>query len=179
MLASLILIGAMLAPPEVAVVRASQMIVGEGAEGMSAAINRMVGGIVSYVSWPGRPEASALTLCQIGTPRLAGHIDPEMTGRHLVSVRRTTAGAAIAGDGCDILFLGRVSAADRLKLIEWVRHRPVLTITDDDPACLYGAMFCLASQPDGLSFLVNLDAIGRSTLRVDPRVLKIGGGKSR
>jgi hypothetical protein len=52
----------------------------------------------------------------------------------------------------------------------------VLTVTDDDPDCLRGAMFCLAPRPGGLGFSVNLDAIGRGGLRVDPRVLKIGQG---
>src|SRR3546814_2028331 len=65
---------------------------------------------------------------------------------------------------------------DRQRLIGWVRGRAVLTVTDDDPACLYGAMVCLARRPAGLGFSVNLDAIGRGPLRVDPRVLQIGRG---
>ena len=55
-----------------------------------------------------------------------------------------------------------------------MRGRPVLTITDDDPGCSFGAMFCLRARAPGVSFSVNLDAIGRGTLRIDPRVLKIG-----
>ena len=35
-------------------------------------------------------------------------------------------------------------------------------------------MFCLNAQGQRLSFSVNLDSIGRGTVRVDPRVLKIG-----
>lgn len=89
-------------------------------------------------------------------------------------VRRTTTAAATGGGDCDILYLGRMPAEDRRRLIAWVRDRPVLTISDDDPDCLYGAMFCLAAKPGGIGFSVNLDAIGRGPLRIDPRVLKIG-----
>ncbi|HWT43218.1 MAG TPA: YfiR family protein, partial [Sphingopyxis sp.] len=92
-----------------------------------------------------------------------------------VIVRRTTA-AAVTPE-CDILFLGRMPVADRRQLIAWVRGRPILTITDDDAACIYGAMFCLNSRAASLSFSVNLDAIGRGPLRIDPRVLRIGRGE--
>jgi hypothetical protein len=34
-------------------------------------------------------------------------------------------------------------------------------------------MFCLQVAPDRLSFLLNVDAIARSPLRVDPRVLRL------
>jgi len=51
---------------------------------------------------------------------------------------------------------------------------PDLTITDDDAACIYGAMFCLSNRGMNLSFSVNLDAIARGPLRIDPRVLSIG-----
>lgn len=160
---------------------ASQTIVEDGVDGLTRAVNRMLGGIITYVRWPGGDDRSR-TLCVVGTPRLTDRIAPGVPGRGpAVSVRRMTAAAVTVGDDCDILFLGRMPAEDRRRLIEWVRGRAVLTISDDDPACLYGAMFCLARKAEGLSFSVNLDAIGRGPLRVDPRVLKIGqsdGGAS-
>src|SRR3546814_6947987 len=79
-----------------------------------------------------------------------------------------TAAAVMAGGDCDLLFLGRMPAGDRQRLNGWVRGRAVLTITDDDPACLYGAMFCLVRKPAGLGFSAHLGAIGRGPLRVDP-----------
>jgi len=173
-LASLFLIGATFATPQMSVQAASQMIVEDGAGGMTGAVNRMIGGIISYVTWPDRAQATPLTLCRIGTPRLAENIAPAVPGIPSVTVRRTTASDAIAKGDCDILFLGRMPVADRSRLIEWVHRRAVLTLTDDDPSCLYGAMFCLAGGSARLSFAVNLDAIARGPLRVDPRVLKIG-----
>lgn len=173
MLASIFLIGAVFATPQMSVQAASQTIVEDGSDGMARAVNRMIGGIITYVRWPDGRSGGARTLCLVGTPRLTDRVAPDVPGGRSVTVRRTTAAAAMAG-GCNILFLGRMPADERQRLIGWVRGRPVLTITDDDPACLHGAMFCLAGKPAGLSFSVNLDAIGRGPLRVDPRVLKIG-----
>src|SRR3546814_14156450 len=84
-------------------------------------------------------------------------------GRHLI-VRRVTPATAMAGGDCDILFLGRMPPGDRQRLIGWVRGRAVLTVTDDDPACLYGALVCLARRPAGLGFSVNLAPNGRGPL---------------
>lgn len=173
MLASLFLIGASLTTPQMSVQAASQTIVEDSDDGMTRAVNRMVGGIVSYARWPDGSSNSARVMCVIGTPRLTNRMAPDIPGAGSVTVRRMNAAAVNDRSGCDILFLGRMAIADRRQLIAWVRGRPILTITDDDAACLYGAMFCLNGRAS-LSFSVNLDAIGRGPLRIDPRVLTIG-----
>lgn len=142
---------------------------------MAQAVDRMVGGIVSYVRWPSGSPTTTRRMCVVGTPRLSPRMAPDAPGRGSITVRYTAASAVDAD--CDILFLGRMSVADRRQLIAWVRGRPVLTITDDDATCIYGAMFCLTSRGATLSFSVNLDAIGRGPLKIDPRVLRIGAGE--
>ena len=174
MLASLFLIGAAVTTPQMSVQAASQTIVEDGAAGVARAVDRMIGGIISYTRWPGDAPGAPRTMCVVGAPRLTVRPAPVLPGGGAVVVRRTTTAAATGGGDCDILYLGRMPAEDRRRLIAWVRDRPVLTISDDDPDCLYGAMFCLATKPGGIGFSVNLDAIGRGRLRIDPRVLKIG-----
>lgn len=174
MLASLFLIGTLVTTPQMSVQAASQTAVEDGSGGMTRAVNRMVGGIVSYARWPTGSSAGRI-MCVIGAPRLTDRMAPDFPGPGSITVRRTTA-AAVTPD-CDILFLGRMPVADRRQLIAWVRGRPILTITDDDAACIYGAMFCLNSRAASISFSVNIDAIGRGPLRIDPRVLRIGGGE--
>ncbi|WP_293700200.1 MULTISPECIES: YfiR family protein [unclassified Sphingopyxis] len=167
--------------PQMSVQAASQTIVEDSDDGMARAVNRMVGGIVSYARWPNGPADSARVMCVVGTPRLTNRMAPDVPGAGSVLVRRLSAAAVMGRSECDILFLGRMAVADRRQLIAWVRGRPILTITDDDAACMYGAMFCLSSRAASLSFSVNLDAIGRGPLRIDPRVLSIGrsvGGSS-
>ena len=171
MLASLFLIGALFTAPQMSVQAASQTIVEDSDDGRARAVNRMLGGIISYARWPGERTAAPRIICVVGTPQMTSHIAPAGS---ILSVRRLSAVRVTEDGGCDIVFLGRMPVADRLRLIGWVRGRPVLTITDDDDACNHGAMFCLRGRRTSLSFSVNLDAIGRGPLRIDPRVLKIG-----
>lgn len=175
MLASLFLIGALFSTPQMSVQAASQTVVEDGSGGMTRTVNRMTGGIVSYARWPTGSAATRRVMCLVGTPRLTDRLAPDAPGPGSITVRRMTA-ATVTTD-CDILFLGRMPVADRRQLIAWVRGRPILTITDDDAACIYGAMFCLNNKAASISFSVNLDAIGRGPLRIDPRVLRIGGGE--
>lgn len=174
MLFSLFLVGSSLAASQMAMEAASQTVVEGGPAGIASGVNRIVGGIVSYARWPGDPPEAPRTLCVAGTPQLSDRIAPTGPGGRGVLVRRLSAGGLPTGGGCDILFLGRMATADRQRLIAWVRGRPVLTITDDDPGCSLGAMFCLRARAASVSFSINLDAIGRGPLRIDPRVLKIG-----
>lgn len=171
---SLFLIGSSLTMPPMAIEAASQTIVEDSVEGMTHGVNRMLGGIISYARWPGDAPATPRTMCVVGTSRLAQRIAPTVPGGPVVTVRQTTATGATGSNDCDIIFLGRVPVADRQRLIGWVRGKPVLTITDDDATCSFGAMFCLTGKASSISFSVNLDAIGRGPLRIDPRVLKIG-----
>jgi hypothetical protein len=178
-LASLFLIGAAWPMPQMtaqAASAASQAIVEDDPGGLTRATNRLLGGIISYVRWPDGQTGAPRTLCVAGTPRLSGRIAPVMPGGPAVAVRHAATAEIVESGACDILFLGRMSDSERRRWIGWVRGRAVLTVTDDDPDCLRGAMFCLAPRPGGLGFSVNLDAIGRGGLRVDPRVLKIGQG---
>lgn len=172
-LVSLFLIGASMTTPQMSVQTASQTIVEDSSDGMARAVNRMTGGIISYARWPNHTADSARTMCVIGTPRLTNRLVPDVPGSGTVLVRRMGAAAVIGRTDCDILFLGRTTVADRRQLIAWVRGRPVLTMTDDDAQCIYGAMFCLMERGTSLSFSVNLDAIARGPLRIDPRVLSI------
>lgn len=178
MLASLLLIGALFTTPQMSVQAASQTLVEDGSGGMARAVNRMIGGIVSYARWPTGSTATVRVMCLVGTPRLTDRPAPDVPGAGSVVVRRLSADVVVARTDCDILFLGQMPVADRRQLIAWVRGRPILTITDDDAACIYGAMFCLSNRTASLSFSVNLDAIGRGPLRIDPRVLRIGGRAS-
>jgi hypothetical protein len=170
----LLLIGSSMTAPQLAMQAAAQTVVDDSPGGMALAVNRMLGGIVTYATWPNEAPGAPRTMCVIGTPRLTERPAPDLPGRGSVSVRRVSAAAAIGGAGCHMLYLGQMPAVDRQRLIGWVRGKAVLTVTDDDSNCNLGAMFCLNAQGQRLSFSVNLDSIGRGTVRVDPRVLKIG-----
>ena len=55
-------------------------------------------------------------------------------------------------------------------------QRGVLTIAEADPDGRSQAMFSLLFRPGALNFRLNIDAVSRSGLKVDPRVLRLAQG---
>ncbi|MFJ5929664.1 YfiR family protein [Sphingomonas sp. NPDC092440] len=141
------------------------------------AVARTVGGIASYTRWPEPPPT--LRICVSGAARHADRLgEAARTAGRPVTVRRLGVGTALAG--CDLLYLGAMRPAENLGMIRAMHGRAILSIAESDPACRGGAMFCLAVGASSLSFRINIDAISRSALRVDPRVQRVatlaGGG---
>lgn len=166
-----VLVLALLTPiPDVVTVQASQTLIPGGQDGMTIAVNRMVSGLLSYIRWPSNPSGANRRLCIIGQPRLVNRITPQAGWTSGTS----TTGELLAGAPCDALYLGVIPDHERLAVMGWLRGRSVATLTDADPECRYGAMFCLTRAEAGLRYTVNLDAVARSRLMVDPRVLQMG-----
>lgn len=142
-----------------------------------SAVARTVGGIASYTRWP--EPMGTLHICVSGAARHADRLgEAARTAGRPVTVRRLGIGAA--PNGCDLLYLGAMRPAESLGMIRATHGRAILSIAESDPACRGGAMFCLAVSASSLGFRINIDAISRSTLRVDPRVQRVatlaGGG---
>ena len=136
--------------------------------------NRLIGGIISFAHWPDRSvENQDRTLCVFGTPQLAVPMAPVVNGKPMTRILYRS-GDLPSPLGCDILYLGKMAQPERTKLVQSLTGRAILTITDDDPNCSYGAMFCLYRRANQVGFSVNLDALKRGNMRVDPRVLRIG-----
>jgi hypothetical protein len=135
-------------------------------------VARVVQGIISYTYWPSQPRL--LQFCIIGATKYR---------RQLLSDLRTTPGRPLQPrliqrayaplmKGCDILYFSADTPPTR-QALQGV-DRAALTISERDPACRGGAMFCLRIGAGALSFDLNLDAVTRSGLRVDPKVLILG-----
>jgi hypothetical protein len=147
---------------------------GNGSDAVASATARVVTAIASYTRWPA--SQTDLRLCVIGAAdhaNLFGSIG-SIAGKQTETVRIGPESAARSG--CNILYLGHLSAEGLRAQTAWARDRSILTIAEADPACRSGAMFCLVYLDDGLTFDLNTDAISRSGLRVDPRVLRLGRG---
>ncbi len=150
--------------------------------GQAVAVAQMVHGLLSFAHWP--DPRDGIGLCVVGQTDFGARLndmakasDPPIAVRWL--------GASDGTDsrlGCDALYLGRLEAAAQSRWISWAHGRPVVTIIERDADCQGGAMFCLGVNPTNLSFVVNLDAISRGTVRIDPRILLLsrrGSGQVR
>ena len=149
---------------------------GAGARDDSIALEtaRVLTGIIEFTRWPG--AAGPLTLCVAGTAQHAARLDGLRLADGRSVQRRQVAPLPIALGGCNAVYIGQVDPATTRTLTAAVRGRAVLTIAEADPACRSQAMFCMVHEPRTISFRMNIDAIARSGLRVDPRVLRLAEG---
>jgi len=132
----------------------------------------LVGGIISYSRWPTPPRP--VRLCLAGSTRYARRIsDAQRTAGQSLMIRALAAGASPAS--CDVLYLGTMRVAARARMLAATRGQPIVSIIENDPHCRSGAMFCLF--PARGTFRLNLDAVSRSEVRIDPRVLRIASGE--
>jgi hypothetical protein len=136
------------------------------------AVARVVQGVISYTYWPSQPRL--LQFCIVGAtkyrPQLLSYLGTT-SGRPL-QPRLIQRAYAPLMKGCDILYFSADTPPTR-QALQGV-DRAALTISERDPACRDGAMFCLRIGARAVSFDLNLDAVTRSGLRVDPKVLMLG-----
>lgn len=145
----------------------------QDAEGRATGTAQIVGSILSYTRWPKMPNP--VRLCVIGPARHDGQLSGKLPGGVAVSRRELPALSPEIATACDALYIGEIAQSAVRAAVGAVRGRPTLTIAENDPTCRGGAMFCLRFGRE-LSFALNIDAITRSAIRVDPRVLRISRG---
>ncbi len=153
---------------------AADMPLGAGISGgdpFAGAVARTVKAIVDYTRWP--QKKGLLTFCVAGDARHASQIGSWRTAAGQEVQRSNVAAQGSALGGCDIVYIGSIPVAAQRHLTAATRGKGVLTIAEADPVNASEAMFALDYQPQSLSFRLNIDAVSRSGLRIDPRVLRI------
>jgi len=149
-------------------------------DGARQATTRLVRSILEYTRWPTRLQP--IRLCSVG-PALYSSAPPTLAlgdGRSL-SHRRINAGDMASAKSCDALYLGSIGIERMRAWNAAVRGTAVLTIAENDPDCASEAMFCViystaANGSREISFEINSDAVARSQVRIDPRVLRFSAG---
>lgn len=138
------------------------------------AVSRTVRAIIEYTRWPA--PSDTVILCVAGPVRHAGQLGAMRftDGRRLERRNITPSPAHLTG--CTVLYIGDLAAAQQRQLTSAARGRSMLTLAEADWANASEAMFVLDFQPRALSFRLNVDAVSRSGLRVDPRVLRVARG---
>ncbi|CAD5108274.1 hypothetical protein PSEWESI4_02559 [Pseudomonas carbonaria] len=144
----------------------------------SEAVGEVVLGILSFVRWPDEP--GELHLCVVGPTEFADDILQGMSqpsGRPVHAQRRALDDPRLATE-CHALYLGVLSDAENRQLFERLANHPVLSISEHDPSCSVGNMFCLNIGRPRVTFSINLDSVARSGVRVHPNVLKLARRKA-
>jgi hypothetical protein len=141
-----------------------------------ATVTSVVAGIVSYTRWPN--DTKSIRVCTLGqgqgVDELLGAADLG-AGPQGAPVRAAS-GVAKASTECDVVYVGALASPATRDLLQTTVGRPVLLIGEGREFCSDGGMFCLQPGQSAVRFAVNLDAIARSGLRVNPWVLRIARG---
>ncbi|MBX9727542.1 MAG: YfiR family protein [Sphingopyxis sp.] len=157
---------------------AVQTAVPEGPDAAAVAAADMVEAIVAYSRWPTR--TSPVTLCIAAPSPLTARIGAGTLGDGRRTVTERYATATLPAPGCDVLILGgAASIAEQQRIARASSGQPLLTISFADPMCRTGMMACIRESDAGMLFDLNLDAVARSEVRLDPRVLAIGRRRAR
>ncbi|MBV8043622.1 YfiR family protein [Pluralibacter sp.] len=139
-------------------------------------VRAIVSGIISYTRWP----ASLTTpprLCIFSSSRYvgvlrSGDIGPTPWQAVVVSTEQQALGAS-----CDAIYFGNESAEEQQKIIQRYQPRALLSIAEQNSQCIVGSAFCLSINSERVKFSVNLDALSRSGVRVNPDVLMLARNK--
>lgn len=152
---------------------------GDSVARRSAAVAQAVIGILGYARWP-EGTANPVRLCVFGPTQ---YTDVLLNGEVLYSAgrpvlpRRMHLDDPQAPASCDAVYTGSMSPLEQQVFYGRLTGRPILSLTEAGGPCTVGPMFCLHVSDEAVSFLVNLDSVARSGVRVHPSVLKLGTGR--
>lgn len=140
--------------------------------GQDNAVRDIVSGIVSYTRWP--ELNSPPVLCVFASASYVNALTPSASDYKSIIVQNEQ--EALSAQ-CNALYFGRESAEQQQSIINHFQQRPLLTIAEDNPDCMVGSAFCLQMNSSRVTFSVNLDALSRSGVRVNPDVLMLARNK--
>lgn len=145
-----------------------------GDQDRSLQVARIVSGIIGFSRWPGQP--ATLRFCVAGETAHLKALFPDSNALPGIELQQRTLlpteDGRVAGE-CDILYIAQRAASRRTRLLNDAIGRPVLTISEGDALCAEACMFCLALRDENVALLANLDAISRSGIRINPKVLQL------
>lgn len=138
-----------------------------------AVVGDVVKGIIGYTRWSVAPNP--LRFCFVGEVSRALEIEQAVTTLaspgSIVFSRRAVEDASLAG--CDVAYVVALGLLAGSREALALSAPGVLTIGEGEAMCSLGTTFCLMEDAGEAGFATNLDAIARSGLKVNPRVLKL------
>lgn len=175
-LAVIIVLGCVLGNSATALAASAQPGIGipaqSGEQGAATATARIVRAILEYTRWP--KPVNPVEVCIVGTASSGAAIETiSLSDGRQVAVRHLARDGFAAAGGCDAYYLGALDAGAMRQWVTRAHGGPVVTIAERDPQCRSEAMFCMVYGPSKVSFRLNVDAVSRSGVRIDPRVLRI------
>lgn len=136
-------------------------------------VRSIVSGIVSYTQWPSltKPPKLCVYASSRYTSALSAVDEQNSSLPYIPEIVHTDQETLSAT--CDGIYFGAESPAKQLELINKYQGRALLLISEQNAECVIGSAFCLIINDSKVRFSVNLDALSRSGVRVNPDVLML------
>lgn len=126
-----------------------------------------------FTEWPHLPGGAAIVACVVGNDEIAealtGIVRGKNIGGHALTVVRSTDGATW-GD-CQMLFIAGGQTSRAAGGLAGIRRQPVLTASDAKGFSRSGGIVEFYVDAGRMRFVINLDAVERSGLRLSSRLL--------
>jgi len=139
-------------------------------------VRSIVSGIVSYTRWPALSGQPKLCIYASSHYRQALSSEDEHNPLPYSPVIVHSDREALAAR-CDALYFGSESPAKQQEIINQYQGQALLLMSEQNPECVIGSAFCLIIEHNLVRFSVNLDALARSGVRVNPDVLMLARNK--
>jgi hypothetical protein len=152
--------------------------IGSGGNEAPTTIARSVLDIISFARWPTQPDVYRLCVAGRTTYLNDTLIDTGTVSGHPIRSRDLELLGDSMLSACDVVYIGSVVDATRKHLLTGAAGQPILTIDEAGATCSSGAMFCLRVHDNRVSLRIDLDAISRSGVRINPNVLLLARRKS-
>lgn len=138
-----------------------------------------------FVSWPAHAFSSAtapIVIAVLGSDPFGSDLDAIVNGEHVGShpliVRRYRDVSEV--DGCHILFIDRSESAQLPQIVQALRGRDVLTVSDIEGSAQNGVMIDLVTESNHIHMQINVAAAQASGLTISSQLLRpahIVGGR--
>lgn len=129
--------------------------------------------VTRFIDWPDS-TGTPLRIGVLGDDPFGDSLPavfPERGGQPTACVTRISSLAHL--DGFDVLFVARSEAARVCEILEKLRGRPVLTVSDLDDFCERGGMIGLDMEDHRLRLRTNPAASDRAHLRIHASLLRL------
>lgn len=128
-----------------------------------------------FTQWPALPAGAPIVTCIIGDDEIATSFVQTVRGHniggHPLEVRRP--GEGVSWRVCNLLFVSAAETGRSAAALAVIRGQPVLTVGDGKGFAQAGGIIELYVEARRFRFAVNVDAAGRSGVRLSSRLLEL------
>jgi len=130
-----------------------------------------------FVEWPSSAfldPAAPLTICVLGEDPFGQYLDETVRGEsvqsHPLAVRRYD--RVEETGACHIVFVGRQDQEPLQAILDTLKRRPILTVSDADEFAERGGMIRFVTDRNRIRLRINLDAARAANLILSSKLLR-------